>query len=397
VAGLLGFEAKLACWGALGVAAGGLTVAAIVSCLPDLQSPTSPLDAGYCGNGYIDPPSEQCDPGPRVGDAGEAGVVGCSAECQVVCPSDGFVDTTTNHCYFLLANDVVPNSVPNSTLNGCFSPANASHIVTFVSDNEVIALTNSPLGMGLTARYWVGLRDTATLDGGQRVWNSEYTVEPGWAGLGACTGCYANTTNGANGFPRTLDTDAGEGAAACVVATKNYLEHWYSASCQLDLSHSICEREPPGSRAEPCTAGDSDPGDFCIQVVATLGTKTYEYHPGGMDPNEAEQYCKGHGSTPSTSLVVFDTPEEREQLVHELYHLPGGAPPPTQFWIGLAQSDNVWSWDDGQPIASYPSPWGIGAPEPGGTRAYVVLAEAQPDTQLSHSLPLTSAPFVCQY
>jgi hypothetical protein len=366
----------------------------------------SPLDAGSCGNGYIDI-GEQCDPGPMVGDAGDAGeagvaadgVPGCSSQCQLICPSGGFVDPKTNHCYFLLSDNIVPNSVPNSTLNGCFSPANAAHIVTFVSENEVIALTESTLGMGLSTRDWVGLRDTATLDAGQRVWNSEYTVEPGWAGLGICPGCYANTTNGANGFPRTLDADAGEGVAACAVATKNYLEHWYSASCQLDLSHAVCEREPPGSRAEPCTEADADPGDFCVQVIATLGTKTYEYHAGAMDPDEAEQYCKAHGSTPSTSLVVFDTPEEREQLVHELYHLPGAAAPPTQFWIGLSQSDNVWTWDDGQPIGttSHTAPWGIGAPEPGGTRAYVALAQAQADTQLSHSLPLTSAPFVCQY
>jgi hypothetical protein len=101
--------------------------------------------------------------------------------------------------------------------------------------------------------------------------------------------------------------------------------------------------------------------------------------------------------------VVFETSEEREQLLHELLNLPGAAAP-SQFWIGLSRPDGTdagspWTWDDLQPLAgSYPVPWGIGAPEtPGGARAYVQQDGVSPDTQLAHAATLATAPFVCQY
>ena len=108
---------------------------------------------------------------------------------------------------------------------------------------------------------------------------------------------------------------------------------------------------------------------------------------------------------------MFDTREEREELLHELVHLPNGTTAPNTFWIGLKRATpagpaSSWAWQDGlllgSPGNSRPVPWGLGAPEtPGGTQAYVVQTMGTPtvDTELVHSAipPMGMAmPAVCQ-
>ena len=363
-------------------------MAVIASCLPDL-APVAPV-APLCGNGIIDDDAgEKCDPGD--------GAVGCSSTCLINCGDGGFIDPSTNHCYFLLSSSQASNSSAINTKSGCPSPeAGVAHVVTFVSDNERKTVTGAPLSItGLVDRYWVGLHFYTMVDGGPREWVSENPVEPGWAGDASCPGCYANVPPSADGF-RGLD-EAGT-AEECVVALKNNpAASWSGMSC-LEFSHVICEREPPGSRAQPCNGGD-----WCIQLKATYGTKSYEYHPDQVGPTVAERTCKSPDAGTAGKLVVFETPEEREQLLHELLNLPGGTAAPSQFWIGLSRAEGTdaatpWTWDDQQPLTAYPLPWGIGAPEtPGGVRAYVNQDGISPDTQLAHASTLTQAPFVCQY
>jgi hypothetical protein len=372
---------------ALGVAAGG-AVALVASCLPDLvaDTPDAGVEGGaLCGNGIIDEDAgEVCDPGK-----GEAGV-GCGPTCQIVCDPDGggYVDLQTNHCYFLLSSTRVPNSVGESVINGCPSVHNAAHVVTFVSRTEVSTVN---AGLAASDRYWVGLRVAGVADSGSKQWGSEFVAEPGWAANGTCTGCYSTAGTDAVGF-KSVD-EAGT-AAPCVLAPKGAPGIWYAASC-LDLALSVCEREPPGSRAQPCNAGD-----WCFDVKATQGMKRYEYHPTLVGPLAARDTCRQTDGGTKPSLVVFETSAEREQVLHELLNLPGTAPP-TVFWIGLSRTDgdaaSPWTWEDSQPLGSYDLPWGIGAPEPGGTRAFVRQDSVSVDTQLSHSSSLTSASFVCQY
>jgi hypothetical protein len=98
-------------------------------------------------------------------------------------------------------------------------------------------------------------------------------------------------------------------------------------------------------------------------------------------------------------LVIFDSPAEREELLHELLDLPGGSAAPLAFWIGLsrpATSGGDWAWEDGTPVANRALPWGIGAPESGSARAFVVQQTGNADTQLTHSYARGSAQLVCQ-
>jgi hypothetical protein len=384
-----------------------------VACLPDLDPVSAqPGDAASerghdsatspnCGNGIIeDDAGEQCDPGP-------SGAEGCTSNCKIDCVSfvDGgqaFVDPSSDHCYFTLGTDDISNA-----LKAC--KAQAAHVVTFVSDNEYAFVTNTDAATAQAQPFWVGLTYLMTDDAGNDQYESQTAnpQEPGWAPYSECTGCYAYFMQNpmtATHFPREFL----DGGGSYVLASSSWTS-WRSAGT-LERRLILCEREPPGTRTVEC------PPDSCITLKATLGHKRYLYHPNTVDPattsKAAEQYCQylsdgGLDGGQPPSLVVFDTREEREQLWHEMFspNIVGG--PPQQFWVGAHElpDGGGWFWDDGTPVYVMldqipPPPWGLGAPEEGGTtRAYAQAAADSPDTQLVHAAPGVGSqvpPFVCQ-
>src|SRR5205807_375055 len=107
-------------------------------------------------------------------------------------------------------------------------------------------------------------------------------------------------------------------------------------------------------------------------------------------------------------LVVLQSPEEREQLWHELSSLTAA---PTAVWIGLSQVGNPapfqppsqpWNWEDDASDNRYRSEWGdqepssspLPAPSP---RAYLWHQGVADDT-LAHSEqpPTHTLPYVCE-
>ena len=350
-------------------------VAAVTACLPNLAG--DPL----CGNGIIDG-VEQCDPGN--GGTAVPGCTGCMIDCD-----GGYHDPSTDHCYFQLSPLAVPNVVASSPQNGCAAPSNGAHVVTFVDQGEVDTLADN---LTIGGPYWIGLTYNSTLDGGAEEYTNEDPSQPGWAPATACPGCFGEIAPLAGGgqaptFP-PASADAGTG---CVIANESMAKAWNGAAC-TDLAIPLCERAPVGSRSVPCNGSD-----WCIQVRATSGQKSYVYHPSSIDPVSAKAYCAG--LSPPGVLVIFDSPAEREELLHELLDLPGGSAAPLAFWIGLsrpATSGGDWAWEDGTPVANRALPWGIGAPESGSARAFVVQQTGNADTQLTHSYARGSAQLVCQ-
>ena len=393
-------------------------VGVAVSCLPEL-APLTAEDAGdelydvpippppmpLCGNGFIDSDAgdggEQCDPG-------SAGAKGCTDACTIDCFGDaGLVDPTTNHCYFV--------STPGAGFDADITRGNAdnrcegsaAHVVTFVSDDEVSEVIG---WYRSNANYWVGLMIPTTAPSVQYV-TPLVTEEPGWAPDGACLGCFAHGR---------VPTDTGfflaqpEAGLGCVIGVKDTSKPWYGETCFQTVARTICEREPPGTRAFPCNVGN-----YCFDISATFGTKHYLYSPLKLTASIAETtVCNvlgGDGGTSGTgSLVVFQSREEREQVWYVLNHLPGGAVAPPEFWIGLSSKQGadggaitplVWTWDDGEPLGSGtggpPIPWGDH--EPKSTKpgyAYSADTAGNYDSQLAHAQDdflNTQRPFVCQY
>ncbi len=111
-------------------------------------------------------------------------------------------------------------------------------------------------------------------------------------------------------------------------------------------------------------------------------------------------------------LVVLRSRDEREQLWRELSHL---AAPPPAVWIGLSEVSTTtvtiyrrrtptlaWLWDNGQPVAAYPSEWGNGQPlsrTPGATvstRAYLWQQPNEDDTLAHTEATFQTLPYVCE-
>jgi hypothetical protein len=383
-------------------ARGALTT--LLGCIPDppLDSPSSPPPseagaagpvAGYCGDGFIDPVAgEQCDPGTIPG---EGGIAGCSSDCQVECPG-GLVWNRNNHCYqmagtaFALQTDTF--GFP-SAAGLCQSEG--SHVVTFASQDELEAV----VGQFDAGTFWVGLQT------GSAGYDSVVPYEPGWSAT--CPGCFAVTSDA--GLAPYSDPLADGGTANCVAAPGDPTQPWQQYPCSMTPRFRsapvqvICEFEPVGRRSTPCEAGT------CIDVVATYLTKRYVFVENSLSADDAASSCATLGGT----LVVLETPEEREQLWLELSRLT--AVSPGAIWIGMSEVEGAggqspWQWDDGESELAYPSPWGdmqpargrpFGSPRnPGGSfttrRAFLWHQSGEDDTLAHNDYPFAALPYVCE-
>ena len=360
-------------------------------CVPDLppDAATHTTSAAICGDGYVDlAAGEQCDPGPNAGwGAGNL----CNADCQVECGDGGFLWPVNNHCYQALPNaaDLDPSAVNQCNNNG-------GHVVTFGSGQEFSAVMLS--GVNDVGPFWVGLTTYAS-----RPYVSEDGFEPGWAAT--CPGCYAYTSDPTMPLRPWIGAwgDAGADAAAiasyeqCVAAYSNPGTYWCQYPCYgLPATHVVCEREPIGEQYTQCDAG------VCVDLVVTQGRKHYLYIDTPTAPEEAEAQCVLGGGT----LVVLESPEEREQLWKQLKWL---TQPPARFWIGLREVPNQttgttdWVWDDGTAAdgpSAHPSEWGDNQPsDPAATsRAYVRhIPQGIDDTLARNDEAEDALPFVCQF
>ena len=360
--------------------------ASTTGCVPDLppDGVTGTASAAICGDGYVDlAAGEQCDPGANAGWG--AGNV-CNAKCQVECGDGGFVWPVNNHCYQVMSNasDLDPGAVSQCN--------NGGHVVTFGSEAEfgAVAWAND------VGPFWVGLTTAAS-----RPYVSEESFEPGWSAT--CPGCYAYTPDPTVPLRPWVGAwgDAGEDAAAsyeqCVAAYSSPGTYWCQYPCYgLPSTRVVCEREPIGEQYTQCDAG------VCVNLVVTQGRKHYLYIDTPTAPEEAEAQCTLGGGM----LVVFESPEEREQLWKQLRML---TEPPARFWIGLHQMLNQttgmaeWVWDDGisaEGSTAHPSEWGDNEPsEPGATsRAYVRhIPQGIDDTLARNDEAEDLLPFVCQF
>ena len=353
-----------------------------VACLPDadrspLETEAGPAPAALraCGDGFVDPAVdgsvEECDPGDA------AGAPGCSSTCRVVCEG-GVIDPATRHCYFRLP----PESSELGAVSACGDRGLRAHVVTFASDDEAAFIEDAGF-LG----YWVGLTYAGDLLGYKSA--SYASGEPGWsypANSAACPGCYARTGDAASAYFAPLGPDGG--TPECVFAATS--EAWRSSPCGAPAPRdTLCEREPPGTRAAVCNGG------ICITLAKTQGKKRYLFAPSEATADDARGSCDSLGG----HLVLLDTREEREQLSREIARVAGddGA----SFWVGLAATDaGTYVWDDGQPESARPPVFGIdaGALSSAG-RVFVSLRGTNPiDQGLGHAdVPQSMHTYVCQY
>ncbi|MBX3262099.1 MAG: hypothetical protein KF782_20610 [Labilithrix sp.] len=367
---------------ALGLAGTGL----VFACLPDLEEFPAGPDAGEpaasaevlgCGDGVIETlddggdAGESCDPG----DAQPAGCEGCTFVCS------GGVDDA-GHCYFL-ADDTATYAEAVSACNDA-----RGHVVTIASEREAAFASAIAGAREGDAGYWVGL----TFDNNLNAYGTPPNVgEPGWPGAAsACSGCFAIGADG--GEFAAHPVDAGDRRRDCLVAEEGT---WLEVPCEG--SHpfkTLCEREPIGQRIYPCG------GLLCTTLQVTAGRKRYVVWPFPATADEAKTLCET--SYDGGALVVFDSREEREQLVREIVQRLRTPLEDLEVWIGLSLRDGAWTWDDGRAAdgALRPLPWGRDQPRAAGVgRAFLRVAETF-DTQLAQSDEDASAVarrvFVCQ-
>jgi hypothetical protein len=338
----------------------GIAFGAAWACLPDLEISAPPA---VCGDGFIDPDAgEECDPG-EAGDAGTQASP-CVA-CKVACSNGSELeDPATQHCY-LQAGET---ATKGAAISDC--EAWGGHIVRLVSDDELSLVAND----AITDPFWIGLGRTAI-----GMWQPlETTFEPGWAQ--DCAGCFAHVDAG------TIPADPAEGAAdqACVIGFKPVGPSWTESQCSAPAQKTfarlaVCEREPVGLRTRACGA------NACLSVAATQSSKRYVVvgaaSDGGLGANDAVLACSALGGR----LAVLGSPEEREQLGHELGAYFGGAP---SAWIGLSYVDGTWAWDGPDAGGMVSLPWGVGEPaniEVSFGRAFVKVAPTQLDSELAHA------------
>jgi hypothetical protein len=338
-----------------------------------------------CGDGFIDPTAatgqladgaptfEECDPG-----AGGA-IAGCTDTCKLTCDG-GVLDPKTKHCYFALA----PQQLENESVGAC-GPLRA-HVATFASDNEVALVRDAGF-----SSFWVGLSYVSSLAGYQSV--EVVNGEPGWnypSNGAVCTGCYANIDPTSFPYFPPLGPDAATpDPLDCVVSADGGA--WSALPCNSPppSPQTLCEREPPGSRAIACNGG------ICVTLAAT--SKKYLYVPTESAADDARAFCQ---SLPSGNLVLLDSREEREGLVRELARFIGPGEE-VDFWIGLGVGEaGAFLWDDGRTESARPSAWAIDAGAPGASaRAFIAVQGKNPiDQGLAHvDVASSTYPFVCEY
>jgi hypothetical protein len=356
-----------------------------------------------CGDGYIDlSAGEQCDNGQPGVSAG-----GCSVDCKVLC--SGFTWSGNNHCYELIPQTVNSLTPGPSTASGkCQALIPTAHVVTFASDNEFRAVTDSFADAGASP-FWIALQAEP---GYKDRYGPLVLYEPGW--WTDCSGCYAHTADPTSALQPAKPNDP---MALCVQASTDQKQWWTAIDCTAvnPVPHVLCEREPVGAQSRSCAGGS------CIEVVTTHGRKRYVYHDTPSSADDAELACVNAGGR----LVVPWTRDEREQLWHEL-GLGGVLVRPSGIWIGLSQGRgapagddggtgteagdaswdaSAWVWDDGMQENAYASPWAGNEPHTAGTglttRAYMTHVANLSDDTLAHNvvtlLPNSGLlPFVCE-
>lgn len=361
-------------------------VALVSACLPDLDplkplpdtglEETSSISSSICGNGIIDTLIDGGDAGESC-DPGEAGPPGCTS-CQVVC--EGKIDDAGGHCYFALA----PATEYPSARSACI--AAGGHVVTLASTREAEIAS---LVAGDAGAYWVGL---AISNNVKNAYIAATVDEPGFPGNDLtqgppppCTGCFGVGVTDSGTFP--IDPAIADSGVKhdCLIATGD--GGWLQVACTGGTRSvaTVCEREVPGQRAQFCG------GPFCTTVPITASTKRYVLVLSGATAKEAADFCTNNYGASGGRLVVLQTREEREQLVHEINLLfpPVSKPQEiTTWWIGLSSKDGAWTWDDGvaDDAGTYAAPWGSRQPAAtGGTRAFLRVDEERFDTQLAYS------------
>jgi hypothetical protein len=304
------------------------------------------------------------------------------------------LDPATQHCYFNAALDgsFSTQSLRASDQAGC--GAAGGHVVTLVSEREnTLASTSSSFDP-----FWVNLAYNA----GTSSYTPSVPFESGWSNQ--CPGCYAHLDAGADAMPVIkVKGDAGLGPGPCVIGKIDTRDPWHEAPCSgPNLAFiTLCEREPLGSRAQAC-----DGPAVCFTVPYTLGVKRYVYVADHVSANDAAARC---ASQLGGRLVLFDSPEEREEVAREVaLQAVEQIGPIGEFWIGLRGVGNVSEqWDDGVPRLA---PWGVApgaaGPEPNGAptfwRAYLRIETGAVDSTLAHAGSSADSgvpevrPFVCQ-
>jgi hypothetical protein len=361
-------------------------------CLPDLGAIPAwapPSDDGAilttprslsCGDGIIDTLDDGGDAGESC-DPGEASVAGCE-DCRFVC--SGAI-SEAGHCYFFAD----PTESYGKAVGAC-QGANA-HVVTYASADEAAFVEALVASSGHTdaGPHWVGLLDRADLGGYAP---PPGVLEPGWpsAGGSPCPGCFALGVDDAGAFGLSSDAEA-SGQNGCLVEQDG---GWARAACSgTEPRTTVCEREPIGQRIYPCN------GVLCATIPITLGQKRYVLSPAPAVADEARRLCET--TYADGGLVMFESREEREQLVREI---AARLPPPVELWIGLAFDDDAgaWTWDDGKLLGSgsgpRPLPWGEDQPVSSTGRAFLRVVTDRFDTELAGTDPdlKSTRVFACQ-
>ncbi len=398
---------------ASGGALAALAVLSAAACLDDLPAATaaSGADGGgdsgpvtvappSCGDGIVQRDAgEVCDPGP---DASMSAAASCApGACQqVLCPAGGFVDPTSDHCYFPLGGG---HENLAASVSGC--AALGAHVVTFDDAREESFVDDS---FGDAGPYWIALQLVTPAST-----KPEYDVgsidEPGWRST--CSGCYGQTIPaGAVDFGNVCKLGTVAGLAQCVAhapAGVAYFGAPCSGTCggsEDDAGapvHALCEREPAGLSAQTC-----DDAGVCITVASTASM--YELITDPLDESAASAVCRSKSGPGGAHghLVVFQTAEERAQLSHELAARTQPGLPELTYWVGLENRGTSaipqWTWVDGAPASDYAPEWADGEPT-AGSLAYGLVALADSGSPLSRQLLQTdsnaSTPrtFVCEF
>ncbi len=354
---------------AAALAAPAACIALAWACLPALSltppSQTIPIPAASCGDGIIEPGpdgavGEECDPGGGTAQ-------GCSASCTVTCTTDAGswpIDPRTNHCYLQLydTRDIVTAGSDCALYGG--------HVVRFVDQQELAFVAAG----AETSPFWVGLRETS---GASSQWAPSpdlQSSEPGWADT--CAGCFAYVDDAGTIPAGGGVLDKGECVVSPAVLSTGT---WTQSICQVATDagafgrFTICEREPPGTRTAAC--GD---GRACFTVAAT--SKRYLLGSAPVSAASAAAFCESLGA--GVRLVVFDSPEEREQVGYEISRQAVVGPdtsPARDFWIGLTSDGGAWGWEPRLASA--------------GARAYVIVE----DDTVSSGLASAASPSDVHY
>lgn len=104
-----------------------------------------------CGDGVLDPVTEQCD------DGNAASQDGCDALCKVECAA-GWFDDATNHCYRLISSV----TTWNLARDGCTSLSPGYDLAAISSDVEYAFVEGQLPPPTTTMRLWIGGNDLQT-------------------------------------------------------------------------------------------------------------------------------------------------------------------------------------------------------------------------------------------